>query len=509
MQLKPEEISKVIRSQIKYYDNAIKQNETGTVLMVGDGIARASGLINCMAGELLEFEDGSFGMAQNLEENSVSIVLFGDDSGIGEGQTVKRTGKVVSVPVGEAMIGRVVNALGQPIDGAGPVVTSEYRAIESPAPGICERQGVNQPLQTGIKAIDSMVPIGRGQRELIIGDRQTGKTTLAADTIINQKGKDVICIYVAIGQKRSTVSSLVETLTRNGAMDYTIVVAATASEASPLQYIAPYSGCAMGEYFMYKGKDVLIIYDDLSKHAVAYRALSLLIRRPPGREAYPGDVFYLHSRLLERAARLDEAHGGGSLTALPIIETQAGDVSAYIPTNVISITDGQIFLETELFHSGVMPAVNPGISVSRVGGNAQIKAMKKVAGTLKLIYSQYRELQSFAQFGSDLDADTKARLEQGARIVEVLKQNQNAPVPVEKQVAILYAVTKGILSRVATEDVRSYEAGLYTWIDSDAQGAAAMQEIRSTGALSAETEEKLKGALKQYTENFVNTRPEK
>ena len=509
MQLKPEEISKVIRSQIKYYDNAIKQNETGTVLMVGDGIARASGLINCMAGELLEFEDGSFGMAQNLEENSVSIVLFGDDSGIGEGQTVKRTGKVVSVPVGEAMIGRVVNALGQPIDGAGPVVTSEYRAIESPAPGICERQGVNQPLQTGIKAIDSMVPIGRGQRELIIGDRQTGKTTLAADTIINQKGKDVICIYVAIGQKRSTVSSLVETLTRNGAMDYTIVVAATASEASPLQYIAPYSGCAMGEYFMYKGKDVLIIYDDLSKHAVAYRALSLLIRRPPGREAYPGDVVYLHSRLLERAARLDEAHGGGSLTALPIIETQAGDVSAYIPTNVISITDGQIFLETELFHSGVMPAVNPGISVSRVGGNAQIKAMKKVAGTLKLIYSQYRELQSFAQFGSDLDADTKARLEQGARIVEVLKQNQNAPVPVEKQVAILYAVTKGILSRVATEDVRTYEAGLYTWIDSDAQGAAAMQEIRSTGALSAETEEKLKGALEQYTENFVNTRPEK
>ena len=509
MQLKPEEISKVIRSQIKYYDNAIKQNETGTVLMVGDGIARASGLINCMAGELLEFEDGSFGMAQNLEENSVSIVLFVDDSGIGEGQTVKRTGKVVSVPVGEAMIGRVVNALGQPIDGAGPVVTSEYRAIESPAPGICERQGVNQPLQTGIKAIDSMVPIGRGQRELIIGDRQTGKTTLAADTIINQKGKDVICIYVAIGQKRSTVSSLVETLTRNGAMDYTIVVAATASEASPLQYIAPYSGCAMGEYFMYKGKDVLIIYDDLSKHAVAYRALSLLIRRPPGREAYPGDVFYLHSRLLERAARLDEAHGGGSLTALPIIETQAGDVSAYIPTNVISITDGQIFLETELFHSGVMPAVNPGISVSRVGGNAQIKAMKKVAGTLKLIYSQYRELQSFAQFGSDLDADTKARLEQGARIVEVLKQNQNAPVPVEKQVAILYAVTKGILSRVATEDVRTYEAGLYTWIDSDAQGAAAMQEIRSTGALSAETEEKLKGALEQYTENFVNTRPEK
>ena len=509
MQLKPEEISKVIRSQIKYYDNAIRQNETGTILMVGDGIARASGLVNCMAGELLEFEDGSFGMAQNLEENSVSIVLFGSDENIGEGQTVKRTGKVVSVPVGDAMIGRVVNALGQPIDGAGPILTEEYRPIESPAPGICERQSVSEPLQTGIKAIDSMVPIGRGQRELIIGDRQTGKTTLATDTIINQKGKDVICIYVAIGQKRSTVATLVETLTKNGAMDYTMVVAATASEASPLQYIAPYSGCAMGDYFMNKGRHVLIIYDDLSKHAVAYRALSLLIRRPPGREAYPGDVFYLHSRLLERAAKLDEEHGGGSLTALPIIETQAGDVSAYIPTNVISITDGQIFLETELFHSGVMPAVNPGISVSRVGGNAQIKAMKKVAGTLKLIYSQYRELQSFAQFGSDLDADTKARLEQGARIVEVLKQNQNAPVAVEKQVAILYAVTKGILSRVETEDVRSYESGLYTFLDTDAEGASVMQEIRSTGKLEAETEERLKKVLGEYTDKFLDTKPEK
>ena len=509
MQLKPEEISKVIRSQIKYYENAIQQNETGTILMVGDGIARASGLVNCMAGELLEFEDGSFGMAQNLEENSVSIVLFGSDENIGEGQTVKRTGKVVSVPVGEAMIGRVVNALGQPIDGAGLIATEEFRPIESPAPGICERRSVYEPLQTGIKAIDAMIPIGRGQRELIIGDRQTGKTTVAADTIINQKGKDVICIYVAIGQKRSTVASLVENLTKNGAMDYTIVVAATASEASPLQYIAPYSGCAMGEYFMYKGQHVLIIYDDLSKHAVAYRALSLLIRRPPGREAYPGDVFYLHSRLLERAAKLDDAHGGGSLTALPIIETQAGDVSAYIPTNVISITDGQIYLETELFHSGVMPAVNPGISVSRVGGNAQIKAMKKVAGTLKLIYSQYRELQSFAQFGSDLDADTKARLEQGARIVEVLKQDQNAPVPVEKQVAILYAVTKGILADVAVEDVKAYEAGLYTYLDTDAEGAAAMQEIRATGKLDPETEEKMKAAIETYTENFLNTRPEK
>ena len=509
MQLKPEEISKVIRSQIKYYENAIQQNETGTILMVGDGIARASGLVNCMAGELLEFEDGNFGMAQNLEENSVSIVIFGSDENIGEGQTVKRTGKVVSVPVGEAMIGRVVNALGQPIDGAGPIDTKEFRPVESKAPGICERRSVYQPLQTGIKAIDSMIPIGRGQRELIIGDRQTGKTTIATDTIINQKGKDVLCIYVAIGQKRSTVASLVENLTRNGAMDYTIVVAATASESSPLQYIAPYSGCAMGEYFMNQGNDVLIIYDDLSKHAVAYRALSLLIRRPPGREAYPGDVFYLHSRLLERAAKLDDEHGGGSLTALPIIETQAGDVSAYIPTNVISITDGQIFLETELFHSGIMPAVNPGISVSRVGGDAQIKAMKKVAGTLKLIYSQYRELQSFAQFGSDLDADTKARLEQGARIVEVLKQSQNAPVPVEKQVAILYAVTKGILEKVNVEDVSEYEAGLYTYLDADAAGLEVMQLISSTGKLEPETEEKLRHVLEAYTENFLNTKPDK
>jgi len=505
MQLKPEEISKVIRSQIKYYENTIQQNETGTILNVGDGIARASGLVNCMAGELLEFEDGSFGMAQNLEENSVSIVLFGSDEKIGEGQTVKRTGKVVSVPVGDAMIGRVVNALGQPIDGAGPIATEEFRAIETTAPGICERKSVFEPLQTGIKAIDSMIPIGRGQRELIIGDRQTGKTTIATDTIINQKGKDVICIYVAIGQKRSTVTNLVENLQKNGAMDYTIVVAATASEASPLQYIAPYSGCSMGEYFMYKGKHVLVIYDDLSKHAVAYRALSLLIRRPPGREAYPGDVFYLHSRLLERAAKLDDEHGGGSLTALPIIETQAGDVSAYIPTNVISITDGQIFLETELFHSGVMPAVNPGISVSRVGGNAQIKAMKKVAGTLKLIYSQYRELQSFAQFGSDLDADTKARLEQGARIVEVLKQNQNSPVPVEKQIAIIYAVTKNILSKVAVADVKAYEAGLYTFLDSDADGASYMQDVKTTGKLEPETEEKLKKALETYTAEFLTT----
>ena len=509
MQLKPEEISKVIRSQIKYYDNAIRQNETGTVLMVGDGIARASGLTDCMAGELLEFEDGSFGMSQNLEENKVSIVLFSTDAAIGEGQTVKRTGKVVSVPVGDAMLGRVVNALGQPIDGAGAIETTEFRPIESPAPGICERQPVFEPLQTGIKAIDSMIPIGRGQRELIIGDRQTGKTTLAIDTIMNQKGKDVICIYVAIGQKRSTVAALVETLRTAGAMDYSIVVAATASEASPLQYIAPYTGCAIGEYFMYNGKHVLIIYDDLSKHAVAYRALSLLIRRPPGREAYPGDVFYLHSRLLERAAKLDAEHGGGSLTALPVIETQAGDVSAYIPTNVISITDGQIFLETELFHSGIMPAVNPGISVSRVGGNAQIKAMKKVAGSLKLLYSQYRELASFAQFGSDLDKDTKSRLAQGQRIVEVLKQGRSAPIAVEKQIAIIYAVTKDYLVSVNTEDVREYESMLYPWLDTDSAGAAAMKAIRDTGKLEEETEEQLKDALSRFTEEFLSRKPAK
>ncbi len=503
VQLKPEQISRIIRSQIKYYENAIEQTEIGTVTMVGDGIARAAGLDNCMAGELVQFESGTYGMAQNLEENSVSIVLLGDDEGIKEGSTIKRTGKVVSVPVGEGMIGRVVNALGQPIDGKGPIEAADYRAIESPAPGILDRQPVKQPLQTGIKAIDSMIPIGRGQRELIIGDRQTGKTVIATDTIINQKGKDVLCIYVAIGQKRSTVATLVENLEKNGAMAYTTVVCATASELSPLQYIAPYAGCAMGEYFMNKGKHVLIIYDDLSKHAVAYRALSLLIRRPPGREAYPGDVFYLHSRLLERAAKLSDAKGGGSLTALPIIETQAGDVSAYIPSNVISITDGQIFLETELFHSGIMPAVNPGISVSRVGGNAQIKAMKKVAGTLKLIYSQYRELQSFAQFGSDLDADTKARLAQGERIVEVLKQNRSAPVPVEKQVAILYATIHDYLVKVKVPDVSEYEKSLYEYLDNDAAGAAVMETIRTTGNLDKDTEEQLKSVLTAYTDSFV------
>ena len=503
VQLKPEQISRIIRSQIKYYENAIEQTETGTVTMVGDGIARAAGLDNCMAGELVQFESGTYGMAQNLEENSVSIVLLGDDEGIKEGSTIKRTGKVVSVPVGEGMIGRVVNALGQPIDGKGPIEAADYRAIESPAPGILERQPVKQPLQTGIKAIDSMIPIGRGQRELIIGDRQTGKTVIATDTIINQKGKDVLCIYVAIGQKRSTVATLVENLEKNGAMAYTTIVCATASELSPLQYIAPYAGCAMGEYFMNKGKHVLIIYDDLSKHAVAYRALSLLIRRPPGREAYPGDVFYLHSRLLERAAKLSDAKGGGSLTALPIIETQAGDVSAYIPTNVISITDGQIFLETELFHAGIRPAVNPGISVSRVGGNAQIKAMKKVAGTLKLIYSQYRELQGFAQFGSDLDADTKARLAQGERIVEVLKQDRNSPVAVEKQVAILYATIHGYLKEVAVPDIAEYERRLYTYLDENVTAAGVMETIRTSGDLKPETEEQLKQVLADFTAKFL------
>ena len=503
MQLKPEEISKIIRSQIKHYENTIQRSETGTVILVGDGIARASGLDNCMAGELVEFENGAFGLAQNLEENTVSIVLLGSDQGLKEGSLVKRTGKVVSVPVGEGMIGRVVNALGQPIDGKGPITASEWRPIECPAPGIIQRQPVKEPLQTGIKAIDSMIPIGRGQRELIIGDRQTGKTVIATDTILNQKGKDVLCIYVAIGQKRSTVAQLVETLEQAGAMEYTTVVAATASELSPLQYIAPYAGCAMGEYFMYKGRHVLIIYDDLSKHAVAYRALSLLIRRPPGREAYPGDVFYLHSRLLERAAKLSDKLGGGSMTALPIIETQAGDVSAYIPTNVISITDGQIFLETELFHSGVRPAVNPGISVSRVGGNAQIKAMKKVAGTLKLIYSQYRELQSFAQFGSDLDADTKARLAQGERIVEVLKQKRSAPVPVEKQVAILYAVVHGELKDIAVEQVGEFEQALYGWLD--AHAPQYLEAVRTTGKLEGETEEVLKAAIADCRADFLKT----
>ena len=501
MQSKIEDISKIIKEQIRNYESATRQDEIGYVISVGDGISKVHGLDKCKANELLEFPNGSYGMALNLEETFVSCVLLGSDVGIKEGGIVKRTGRVVSVPTGEGLIGRVVDALGNPLDGKGPIAgATEFSPIERRAYGIIERKSVSVPLQTGIKAIDSMIPIGRGQRELIIGDRQTGKTVIATDTIINQKGKDVICIYVAIGQKQSTVTGVVDTLYRAGAMDYTIVVSSTAGDPAPLQYIAPYAGCTMGEYFMDKGRDVLVIYDDLSKHAVAYRALSLLIRRPPGREAYPGDVFYLHSRLLERAARLAPEYGGGSLTALPIIETQAGDVSAYIPTNVISITDGQIFLESELFHSGVRPAVNPGISVSRVGGNAQIKAMKKVSGKLKLLYSQYRELQSFAQFGSDLDADTKSRLDQGARIVEVLKQGRNTPIAVELQVAIIYAVVNNMLKEIAVEDVSRFEAELFEYLT--AVKSDLLKSIRETGNLSDENEAELKAAILAVKEKF-------
>ena len=449
--------------------------------------------------ELLEFPGGVYGMAQNLEEDLVGAVILGSDQNIREGDTVKRTKRIVEVPVGEAMLGRVVDALGKPIDGKGPINTTESRPVECPAPGIIERAPVNVPLQTGIKAIDSMIPIGRGQRELIIGDRQTGKTAICLDTIINQKGTGVVCVYVAIGQKRSTVAQVAETLAKNGAMDYTCIVAATASESAPLQYIAPYAGCSIGEYFMHKGKDVLVIYDDLSKHAVAYRALSLLLHRPPGREAYPGDVFYLHSRLLERAANIQN---GGSLTALPIIETQAGDVSAYIPTNVISITDGQIFLETELFNSGIRPAVNPGISVSRVGGNAQIKAMKKVAGTLKLAYSQYRELQAFSQFGSDLDADTKKRLNQGERIVEVLKQPQNSPIPVEKQVIIIFAVVSGELLDIPVELIGTFQKELFEYIDGTYGDIP--ETIRATGKLEDDIKSRLTQAIEEFKKKFLS-----
>ena len=502
MELRLEEISKIICSQIKHYESTVEHDETGSVVLVGDGIARVSGLDKGEVNELVEFPNGEYGMALNLEEDTVAVVLLGSDVGIREGDTVRRTGRVVSVPVGEAMIGRVVDALGRPIDGKGDIASERYAPIESPAPGIIQRQPVKEPLQTGIKAIDSMIPIGRGQRELIIGDRQTGKTVLAADTIINQKGQDVICIYVAIGQKRSTVAQLVNTLESAGAMDYTIVVSATASEQAPLQYIAPYAGCTIGEYFMHQGKHVLVVYDDLSKHAVAYRAISLLIRRPPGREAYPGDVFYLHSRLLERAARLSDSLGGGSLTALPIIETQAGDVAAYIPTNVISITDGQIYLETELFHAGVMPAVNPGISVSRVGGNAQIKAMKQVSGTLKLLYSQYRELKGFAQFGGDLDKDTKERLAQGERIVEVLKQNRNTPLEVAQQVCILYAVVNGFLSGIPVEQIRDFEDGLHEALTNE--GADILDAIRSTKKLDESTEVRLKDFLTDAVASYLD-----
>ena len=501
MRSKTDDISKIIKEQIKHYSSAIHQDDIGNVISVGDGISRVYGLEKCHAGELLEFCNGTYGMALNLEENAFSAVLFGRDVGISEGSIVKRTERVVSVPVGEATVGRVLDALGQPLDGLGPIVADSYAPIERRAYGIIERKSVSVPLQTGIKAIDSMVPIGRGQRELIIGDRQTGKTAIATDTIINQKGKDIICIYVAIGQKQSTVAGVVETLKRAGAMDYSLVVCANASDPAPLQYIVPYAGCAMGEYFMDRGRDVLIIYDDLSKHAVAYRALSLLIRRPPGREAYPGDVFYLHSRLLERAARLSPERGGGSLTALPIIETQAGDISAYIPTNVISITDGQIFLEGQLFHSGVRPAVNPGISVSRVGGNAQIKAMKKVSGRLKLLYSQYRELQSFAQFGSDLDADTRARLEQGKRIVEVLKQGRGQPVTVELQVAIIYAVVNNMLRDIPVDKISEFERELFEYLTATKEEL--LSDIRTTGQLSEENEAELKRSIESCKAKFI------
>lgn len=498
MELRPDEISTIIKQQITNYQSQIKLTNVGTVVTVGDGIAHIHGLEECMSGELLEFPNGVYGMAQNLEEDLVGAVILGSDQNIREGDTVKRTQRIVEVPVGDAMLGRVVDALGAPIDGKGPINTTEARPIEMPAPGIIERSPVNVPLQTGIKAIDSMIPIGRGQRELIIGDRQTGKTQIGLDTIINQKGTGVICIYVAIGQKRSTVAQVAETLAANGAMDYSIIVSATASESAPLQYIAPYAGCSIGEYFMHKGKDVLVIYDDLSKHAVAYRALSLLLHRPPGREAYPGDVFYLHSRLLERAANIQN---GGSLTALPIIETQAGDVSAYIPTNVISITDGQIFLETELFNSGIRPAVNPGISVSRVGGNAQTKAMKKVAGTLKLAYSQYRELQAFAQFGSDLEADTKARLTQGERIVEVLKQPQNSPIPVEKQVIIIFAVVNRFLIDIPREKVGDFQNELFAYLDANYPEIA--QTIRDTKVID-DVKDKLTSAITEFKAKFLS-----
>ena len=493
MNLRPDEISSIIKDQIKHYQSKIELSDVGTVITVGDGIANIHGLEQCMSGELIQFENGTYGMALNLEEDSVGAVLLGSDADIKEGSSVKRTKTIMSVPVGDALLGRVVNALGQPIDGEGPIDTDKTAPIEKVASGVITRKSVHKPLQTGIKAIDSMIPIGRGQRELIIGDRQTGKTAIALDTIINQKGQDIICIYVAIGQKRSTVATVAETLKKAGAMDYTIIVSATASELAPLQYIAPYSGCAMGEYFLDQGKDVLCVYDDLSKHAVAYRTLSLLLKRPPGREAFPGDVFYLHSRLLERACSYNENYGGGSLTALPIIETQAGDVSAYIPTNVISITDGQIFLETDLFNAGVRPAVNPGISVSRVGSAAQIKAMKKVAGSLKLSYSQYRELQAFSQFGSDLDQDTKSRLSMGERIVEVLKQDRNAPVPVELQVVIIYAVTKGYLKDVPVAKIQDYQEKLFAYMQDE--HPEILKSITDTKDLTAENENALQEAL--------------
>ena len=500
MNLRPEEISSVIKEQIKNYSTKLEVSDVGTVIQVADGIARIHGLEKAMQGELLEFPGEVYGMVQNLEEDNVGAVLLGDTSSISEGDTVKTTGRVVEVPVGDAMLGRVVNALGQPIDGKGPIETTTYRRIERVASGVIARKSVNTPLQTGIKAIDSMIPIGRGQRELIIGDRQTGKTAIAIDTIINQKGQNVKCIYVAIGQKASTVASIVTTLEEYGAMDYTTIVAATASELAPLQYIAPYAGCAMGEEWMEAGQDVLIVYDDLSKHAAAYRTLSLLLKRPPGREAYPGDVFYLHSKLLERAARLSDALGGGSLTALPIIETQAGDVSAYIPTNVISITDGQIYLETEMFNSGFRPAVNAGLSVSRVGGSAQIKAMKKIAGPIRIDLAQYKELAAFAQFGSDLDADTKEKLAQGERIREVLKQPQYKPMPVEYQVIIIYAATKKYLLDIEVSKIQEFEKQLFAFLDT--KYAEIPKAIREEKQISDATESLLKKAIEEFKKGF-------
>ncbi|EHS55240.1 F0F1 ATP synthase subunit alpha [Paenibacillus sp. Aloe-11] len=503
MSIKPEEISSLIKSQIEQYKNDIEVVEVGTVVEVGDGIARVYGLEKVMAGELVEFDNGVLGLALNVEESNVGVVILGPFSDIREGGQVKRTGQIMQVPVGDALIGRVVNPLGQPVDGKGPIATTEFRPVESQAPGVMARKSVHEPMQTGIKAIDAMVPIGRGQRELIIGDRQTGKTSIAIDAILNQKGNGMKCIYVAIGQKQSTVAQVVETLRRHGALEYTIVVTASASEPSPLLYIAPYSGCAMGEYFMYKGEHVLVVYDDLTKQASAYRELSLLLRRPPGREAYPGDVFYLHSRLLERAAKLNDELGGGSLTALPFIETQASDVSAYIPTNVISITDGQIFLEADLFYAGQRPAINVGISVSRVGGSAQIKAMKKVAGSLRLDLAQYRELQAFSQFGSDLDKSTKARLDRGARMMEILKQGVHQPLPVEQQVVSLYTAVKGFLDDIPVADVKRFEKDFLSFMVSDYQDV--LQSIRDTKDLVADNEAALKAAIEKFKKSFATS----
>ena len=501
MNIKPEEITSIIKKEIEKYEKQIKTVDSGTIIQVGDGVARVYGLDDCMEGELLEFPNDVYGMALNLEQDNVGCVLLGAEEGIKEGDIVKGTGKIVQVPVGEALIGRVVNALGEPIDGKGPIMTDETRAIEVPAPSIIDRSSVNEPLQTGIKAIDSMIPIGKGQRELIIGDRQTGKTAIGIDTILNQKGKDVICIYVAIGQKQSTVAHIVNTLTEMGAMDYSVVVSSTAAESAPLQYLAPYAGCSIGEHFMHQGKDVLIIYDDLSKHAVAYRAMSLLLKRPPGREAYPGDVFYIHSRLLERSAKLSKELGGGSLTALPIIETQAGDVTAYIPTNVISITDGQIFLEADLFNAGQRPAINPGISVSRVGGNAQIKAMKQVSGTLRLELAQYRELESFAQFGSDLDSDSSRRLQKGKRLMEILKQDQYQPLDVEKQVMMLYATVNDFLSDIKVSDVRRFEREFLEFMDTHHREVG--KSILEEKVLTEEIKSNLEAAIVEFKKVFL------